>query len=103
MSCRFRSSHHIVPQAVANFGIGTLARATGRRQNDFVEQQVSCAHAEFQSGRIGPETPSKAPSASSQTSSRAGSTGPGMVARPLGIRLNRICRVKFHRCSMTSR
>jgi hypothetical protein len=26
-----------------------------------------------------------------------------MVARPLGIRLNRICRVKFHRCSMTSR
>ena len=44
-------------------------------------------HAALQSGRIGPETPSKAPSASSQTSSRAGSTGPGMTARPFGTRL----------------
>ena len=44
-------------------------------------------HAAFQSGRIGPDTPSNAPSPSSQTRSRAGSTGPGMVARPLGMRL----------------
>jgi len=44
-------------------------------------------HVAFQSGRIGPDTPSNAPSTSSQTRSRAGSTGPGMVARPLGIRL----------------
>src|SRR4029450_7990781 len=44
-------------------------------------------HAAVQSGRIGPDTPSHAPSASSQTRIRAGSTGPGMVARPLGISL----------------
>ena len=44
-------------------------------------------HAAVQSGRIGPDTPSNAPSASSQTRSRAGSTGPGMMARPLGIGL----------------
>ena len=45
------------------------------------------AHAADQSGRITPDTPSKAPASSSQTSSRAGSTGPGMVARPLGMGL----------------
>ena len=43
--------------------------------------------AAVQSGRIVPATPSNAASASSHTSSRAGSTGPGMVARPLGMRL----------------
>ena len=40
-----------------------------------------------QSGRIGPDTPSNAPSASSHTSSRAGSTGPGIFACPFGILL----------------
>ena len=37
-----------------------------------------CSH----SGRIGPDTPSKAPAASSATRSRAGSTGPGMPDAP---------------------
>src|SRR5262245_41501449 len=44
-------------------------------------------HGALQSGRIGPDTPVKAPSTSSQTRSRAGSTGPGMRARPFGMRL----------------
>ena len=39
------------------------------------------------SGLIGPPTPAKAPSTSSATSNRCGSTGPGMVAVPLGMRL----------------
>ena len=37
-------------------------------------------------GRTGPDTLSNAPSTSSQTSSRAGSTGPGIFTRPLGMR-----------------
>ena len=40
-----------------------------------------------QSGRIMPLTPSKAPSTSSATSSRAGSTGPGIFTWPFGMRL----------------
>ena len=39
------------------------------------------------SARIGPDIPSKAPSASSATRSRPGSTGPGMTTRPGGMRL----------------
>ena len=45
------------------------------------------ARANVQSGRTAPLTPSNAPSATSQTSSRAGSTGPGIVACPFGMRL----------------
>ena len=40
-----------------------------------------------QSGRTGPDTPSKAPSDNSATRSRAGSTGPGIFTRPRGMRL----------------
>ncbi len=44
-------------------------------------------HALSQSGRIIPPTPSKAPGLSSATSSRAGSTGPGIFTWPFGMRL----------------
>jgi hypothetical protein len=40
------------------------------------------------SGRTRPATPTNAPSTSSATKSRAGSTGPGILACPLGMRLN---------------
>src|SRR5580704_3354043 len=39
------------------------------------------------SGRIAPATPVNAPSSSSATRSRAGSTGPGIRACPFGMRL----------------
>ena len=43
--------------------------------------------ATLQSGRSAPETSVNAPSTSSATSRRLASTGPGMLARPLGITL----------------
>jgi hypothetical protein len=47
-----------------------------------------CAYRDsFQSGRIAPDTLLNAPSTSSATSRRLESTGPGIVARPLGINL----------------
>src|SRR5262249_2900132 len=40
-----------------------------------------------QSGRINPDTPSNAPGVNSATTSRSGSTGPGITARPFGTAL----------------
>ena len=70
-------------QAPPPFKCKSSRQARSRRQS---YHRVR-GHAAGQSGRIGPDTPSNAPSTSSQTRSRAGSTGPGMVARPLGMRL----------------
>ncbi len=55
----------------------------GKRSKEKVSDgRADAQTTKSQSARIGPATPSNAPSASSHTRSRRGSTGPGMMARP---------------------
>src|SRR5258708_6509373 len=63
------------------FAAATLSD-TGTLQSSY---QAACPFSH--SGRIGPDTPSNAPSISSHTRSLAGSTGPGMVTWPRATRL----------------
>src|SRR5262249_55866226 len=61
-----------------------IANATTRSESGSHELGSHCG---FQSGRMAPDTPSKAPATSSHTSTRAGSAGPGSATRPLETRL----------------
>ncbi len=67
--------------AKAGGGIATAGSADGFR---VALNPSNVSH----SGRLGPDTPSKASGSSSATRSRSGSTGPGITARPVGTRLN---------------